>query len=92
MSVLGQLLELLACVIDYRLFVLDLIICIYLAGCLLHLLLDQLFVYFGDVLENYLRVRLRGLLVLSVYLVLVLAHVVQLLDLEHLLLHVAAGA
>jgi hypothetical protein len=54
------------------------------------LLLDQFFVYLGDILEYYLSVGLRCLLVLGVNLVLICAHVVQLLDLEHLLLHVAA--
>jgi hypothetical protein len=41
------------------------------------LLLDQFFVYLGDILEYYLSVGLRCLLVLGVNLVLICAHVVQ---------------
>ena len=92
LPVLWNLLQLFARVVNYCLLVLNLLVRIYLSRCLLHLLLNQFFVYFGNVLEYYLRIGLWCLLILCIYLMLILAHVMQLLYLEHLVLHMTTRA
>lgn len=92
LSILWNLLQLFGCVVNDCLLVLNLLIRIDLSRCLLHLLLNQFFVYFGNILEYDLRIRLWCLLILCIYLMLILAHIMQLLYLEHLVLHMTTGA
>ena len=92
LTILWNLLQLFACVVNYCLLVLNLIIGIDLSRCLLHLLLNEFFIYFGNILEYYLGIGLWCLLILCIYLMLILAHIMQLLYLEHLVLHMTTRA